>query len=149
MKQLKTPVLSTLQAARLTLSVILGRGLHLQTLQALGYAKSTRPQRRYDGLEFVLDKRLSNNFYFNVNYTLSRLYGNYSDWPVPMSPTVNGRLSPGVSRAFDLPFIGFTAKGEKDNGRLQTDRPHVFNIYGAYIFDWMKSKTNSTEISAQ
>ena len=64
-----------------------GRGLHLQTLQALGYAKSTRPQRRYDGLEFVLDKRLSNNFYFNVNYTLSRLYGNYSDWPVPMSPT--------------------------------------------------------------
>ncbi|HET9785824.1 MAG TPA: TonB-dependent receptor, partial [Pyrinomonadaceae bacterium] len=126
-----------------------GRGLHLQTLQALGYAKSTRPQRRYDGLEFVLDKRLSNNFYFNVNYTLSRLYGNYSGLASSDEPhLVNGRLSPGVSRAFDLPFIGFTAKGEKDNGRLQTDRPHVFNIYGAYIFDWMKSKTNSTEISA-
>ena len=126
-----------------------GRGLHLQTLQALGYAKSTRPQRRYDGLELVLDKRLSNNFYFNVNYTLSRLYGNYSGLASSDEPhLVNGRLSPGVSRAFDLPFIGFTAKGEKDNGRLQTDRPHVFNIYGAYIFDWMKSKTNSTEISA-
>ena len=126
-----------------------GRGLHLQTLQTLGYAKSTRPQRRYDGLEFVLDKRLSNNFYFNVNYTLSRLYGNYSGLASSDEPhLVNGRLSPGVSRAFDLPFIGFTAKGEKDNGRLQTDRPHVFNIYGAYIFDWMKSNTNSTEISA-
>ena len=126
-----------------------GRGLHLQTLQALGYAKSTRPQRRYDGFEIVLDKRLSNNFYFNVNYTLSRLYGNYSGLASSDEPhLVNGRLSPGVSRAFDLPFIGFTAKGEKDNGRLQTDRPHVFNIYGAYIFDWMKSKTNSTEISA-
>src|SRR5258705_4275155 len=61
---------------------------------------------------------------------------------------VDGRLAPGVSRAFDLPFIGFTARGEKDNGRLQTDRPHVFNIFGAYIFDWMKSRTNSTEISA-
>ena len=61
---------------------------------------------------------------------------------------VDGRLSPGVSRAFDLPFIGFTAEGEPDNGRLPTDRPHVFNIYGAYIFNWMGSKTNSTEFSA-
>lgn len=126
-----------------------GSGLHLQTLQALGYLKSTRPQRRYDGLEFVLDKRLANNWYFNANYTFSRLYGNYSGLASSDEPhLVNGRLSPGVSRAFDLPFIGFTAKGEKDNGRLQTDRPHVFNIYGAYIFDWKESRTNSTEISA-
>ncbi len=124
-----------------------GRGLHLQTLETLGYARSTRPQRRYDGLEFVIDKRLSNNWYFNANYTLSRLYGNYSGLASSDEPhLVDGRLAPGVSRAFDLPFIGFTATGEKDNGRLQTDRPHVFNIYGAYIFDWMGSKSNSTEI---
>ena len=126
-----------------------GRGLHLETLQALGYAKSTRPQRRYDGFEVVLDKRLSNDWYFNVNYTYSRLYGNYSGLASSDEPhLVDGRLAPGVSRAFDLPFIGFTARGEKDNGRLQTDRPHVFNIYGAYIFNWMKSRSNSTEISA-
>ncbi|MCD9187247.1 MAG: TonB-dependent receptor [Pyrinomonadaceae bacterium] len=126
-----------------------GSGLHLQTLQALGYNKSTRPQRRYDGLEFVLEKRLSDNWYFNANYTYSRLYGNYSGLASSDEPhLVNGRTSPGVSRAFDLPFIGFTAKGEPDNGRLQTDRPHVFNIYGAYIFDWMGNKTNSTEFAA-
>ena len=126
-----------------------GRGLHLQTLQSLGYLKSTRPQRRYDGVEFVLDKRFSRNWYMNVNYTISRLYGNYSGLASSDEPhLVDGRLAPGVSRAFDLPFIGFTAKGEPDNGRLQTDRPHVFNIYGSYILDWMKSKTNSTEFSA-
>lgn len=125
-----------------------GRGLHLQTLQALGYLKSTRPQRRYDGVEFVIDRPLSNNWYFNANYTISRLYGNYSGLASSDEPhLVNGRLSPGVSRAFDLPFIGFTAKGEKDNGRLQTDRPHVFNIFGAYIFDWKGRRTHSTEIS--
>ncbi|MDX6612900.1 MAG: hypothetical protein QOD75_2086 [Blastocatellia bacterium] len=125
-----------------------GSGLHLQTLQTLGYTKSTRPQRRYDGLEFVLDKRLSNNWYFNANYTLSRLYGNYSGLASSDEPhLIDGRLAPGVSRAFDLPFIGFTAKGEPDNGRLQTDRPHVFNIFGAYIFDWWGHKTHSTEIS--
>lgn len=126
-----------------------GSGLHLQTLQTLGYTKSTRPVRRYDGLEFVLEKRLSDNWYFNANYTYSRLYGNYSGLASSDEPhLVNGRLSPGVSRAFDLPFIGFTATGAEDKGRLQTDRPHVFNIYGAYIFDWMGSQTNSTEISA-
>jgi hypothetical protein len=126
-----------------------GKGLHLETLQALGYAKSTRPQRRYDGLEIVFDKRLSNRWYFNANYTFSRLFGNYSGLASSDEPhLVEGRLAPGVSRAFDLPFIGFTARGEKDNGRLQTDRPHVFNIFGAYIYDWFGSKSNSTEFSA-
>jgi hypothetical protein len=126
-----------------------GRGLHLETLQALGYAKSVRPERRYDGLEFVVEKRLSKNFYFNANYTYSRLYGNYTGLASSdEAHLVTGRLAPGVSRAFDLPFIGFTAEGKPDNGRLPTDRPHVFNIYGAYIFDWVGSKTNSTEISA-
>jgi hypothetical protein len=126
-----------------------GRGLHLATLQALGYGKSTRPQRRYDGVEFVLDKRLSNNWYANVNYTYSRLFGNYSGLASSDEPhLIDGRLSPGVSRAFDLPHIGFNAKGEKDNGRLQTDRPHVFNIYGAYIFDWKNNRVHSSEFSA-
>jgi hypothetical protein len=126
-----------------------GKGLHLETLQALGYERSTRPERRYDGFELVLEKRLSNNWYFNANYTYSRLFGNYTGLSSSdEAHLVNGRLSPGVSRAFDLPFIGFTATGEPDNGRLPTDRPHVFNIYGAYIFDWIGSKSNSTEFSA-
>ncbi len=125
-----------------------GSGLHLQTLQELGYLKSTRPERRYDGLEFVFEKRLTKNWYFNANYTYSRLFGNYTGLASSdEAHLVNGRLAPGVSRAFDLPFIGFTATGEPDNGRLPTDRPHVFNFYGAYIFDWMGSKSNSTEFS--
>jgi hypothetical protein len=126
-----------------------GEGLHLQVLQDLGYTKSTRPQREYHGLEFVLEKRLSKNWYLNANYTLSRLFGNYSG--LASSDEINvptGRLAPGTTRAFDLPFVGFTALGTEDNGRLETDRPHVFNAYGAYIWDWMGSKTNSTEFSA-
>jgi hypothetical protein len=120
-----------------------GSGLHLEILNQLGYTKSTTPQRQYDAMEITLEKRLSNNYYFNANYTLSRLYGNYSGLA---SSDEAGRTAPGVNRFFDLPFIGFTAKGEPDNGRLATDRPHVFNAYGAYIFDWMGSKSNSTEL---
>ena len=126
-----------------------GQGLHLQTLKDFGYTKFATPQRRYDAAEFVIEKRLSNNWYFNANYTYSRLYGNYSGLSSSdeAASSPNGRLAPGTSRSFDLPFIGFTATGETDNGRLETDRPHVFNAYGAYIFDWLGSKTNSTEIS--
>lgn len=126
-----------------------GSGLHLQTLQALGYTKSTRPERVYDGLEFVVERRFAKNWYFNANYTLSQLWGNYSGLSSSDEPhLVDGRLAPGVTRAFDLPFIGFTALGNPDNGPLQTDRPHVFNIYGSYSFNWMGSSSNRTDISA-
>ena len=121
-----------------------GQGLHLEVLKSLGYTVAVKPQRRYDAVEFVVEKRLSNNYYFNVNYTYSRLFGNYSGLA---SSDENGRASPGVNRFFDLPFAGITAKGKPDNGRLATDRPHVLNAYGAYIFDW-NGKSHSTELSA-
>ena len=125
-----------------------GGGLILELLESEGYPKVADVQRRYDGLEFVLERRLSSNWYFNANYTYSRLYGNYTGLASSDEPHLTGgRRSPNTSRAFDLPFIGFTVYGEPDNGRLPTDRPHVFNLYGAYILDWNGSRTNSTEIS--
>ena len=122
-----------------------GSGLHLQIMQQLGYTKAATPERNYKAWDISLDRRLSNNYYFNMNYTYSRLYGNYSGLA---SSDEAGRTSPGVNRFFDLPTIGWTAKGAPDNGLLGTDRPHVFNAYGAYIFDWKGSKTNSTELGA-
>jgi hypothetical protein len=128
-----------------------GKGRVLELLKQEGYPKAAEAQRRYDGLEFVLEKRLSNNWYFNANYTFSRLYGNYSGLVSSDEPHLYGlggaRFAPNTSRAFDVPLVGFTVYGEPDNGRLPTDRPHVFNIYGAYIFNWKDSRTNSTEIS--
>ncbi|CAN5511413.1 TonB-dependent receptor [soil metagenome] len=125
-----------------------GKGLHADSLKQFGYINIAKPQRRYRALEFVLEKRLSDNWYFNANYTWSQLFGNYSGLASSdEAHLVDGRLAPGVSRAFDLPFIGFTAEGKPDNGPLPTDRPHVFNVYGAYIVDWMGSRTNSTELS--
>jgi outer membrane receptor protein involved in Fe transport len=120
-----------------------GSGLHLSTLKSLGYSKAATPERKYKGIDFVLNKRLSNNYYFNANYTYSQLNGNYSGLA---SSDEAGRTSPGVNRFFDLPFIGFTAAGTPDNGRLATDRPHVINAYGAYIFDWFGQKNNTTEL---
>jgi hypothetical protein len=133
-----------------------GEGLHAEFLRSFGYEEPYySPERQYDALEVVLERRLSSNYYFNINYTLSRLVGNYSglsntdELTGRATSEYNGlaRSDPGVNRSFDLPFIGGTAHGDSDSGRLATDRPHVLNAYGAYIFDWMGSKTNSTELS--
>lgn len=107
-----------------------------------GVPATPKAERVYDGLEFKINKRLSNNYFINASYTWSRLFGNYSGLA---SADENGRSSPNVNRFFDLPFLGFTADGTPDNGRLATDRPHVFKINAGYNFDWFGSKVNTTE----
>ncbi len=104
----------------------------------------TKAERVYDAVEVRIDRRATNYFY-NASYTWSRLFGNYSGLA---SSDEAGRNSPNVNRFFDLPPLGYTADGVPDNGRLATDRPHVFKAYGGYSFNWMGNNTNRTTISA-
>lgn len=121
-----------------------GRGLHAEFLKAFGYAEPYATARRdYNAFEVQLDRRFANNYFFNLNYTYSRLRGNYSGLS---NSDEAGRSDPGVNRSFDLPMIGFTAKGGSDYGPLATDRPHVFNAYGGYLLDWKGG--NQTEFGA-
>ncbi|MFN7929595.1 MAG: TonB-dependent receptor [Blastocatellia bacterium] len=124
-----------------------GEGLDLKLDQATGYAKSAKPQRLYRALEIVINKRLSNSYFFNANYTLSGLFGNYSGLASSDEGNGTGRTSPGVDRFFDYAINGFTATGQPDNGYLATDRRHTFKSYGGYIFDKWKNKAHSTEVS--
>lgn len=121
-----------------------GEGLHARRARELGFERVAKPQRRYDALQLEYDTRFIRNVALNVNYTYSRLYGNYSGLA---SSDENGRLSPGVNRFFDLPFVGYTASGQLDNGRLATDRPHVFKASGTYSFDWLGSNVNNTDFT--
>ncbi len=122
-----------------------GEGLYKQLAEEQGLM-AIKPKRRYDALEFRLDRRFANDFYFNLNYTLSRLVGNYSGLA---SSDEDGRLSPNVNRFFDQPQAGWTVAGGQDNGILPTDRPHVLKFNGAYSLDWGKRfgflRNNSTE----
>jgi hypothetical protein len=121
-----------------------GEGLDLALDKANGTAKSAKAKREYNGLEFIFTKRFSNNYHFSANYTLSRLYGNYSGLA---SSDENGRTSPGVNRFFDYPINGFTATGDPDDGNLPTDRRHTFKAYGGYTFGWWGSNSNTTDFS--
>ena len=118
-----------------------GRGLARQISEESGFVP-LEAVRDFDAVEVGVYRRFADHFYFDASYTWSRLFGNYAGLA---SSDENGRTSPNVNRNFDLPFIGFSALGKPDNGRLPTDRPHVFKLSGAYEVPW--SQTNSTEIS--
>jgi hypothetical protein len=120
-----------------------GIGLTCQIAQEAN-RPCVKAQRDYDAFEIRLDKRAT-KYFFNASYTLSRLYGNYSGLA---SSDEAGRTSPNVSRLFDSQFAAYTAAGQPNNGRLATDRPHVFKAFGGYSFNWTDNNTNVTTVSA-
>ncbi len=110
-----------------------------------------RPKRQYDALELGLSRRFSKNWFGSINYTLSRLYGNYTglaDADEILTPTtgVSGgttqqsggsiaRVGSNSHSAFDTDSLLWDSHGNLDVlGRLPTDRPHVVKLYGAYSF---------------
>lgn len=92
-----------------------------------------KPVRKYDGLEFRLNKRFSNRWAGTVSYLYSRLWGNYAGLA---SSDENGRVSPNVNRYFDNTIMNYDAQGKSVYGPLQTDRPHTFKASGVYDFPW-------------
>lgn len=126
-----------------------GEGLHAKLLTDLGYARLTKPVRKYKALQLEVDSRWVRNFNFNANYTFSRLRGNYSGLAGPDELTALGgsRNDPNVLRDFDLPHVGFTASGQEAIGLLPLDRTHVVKASGTYSHDWKGRKSNTTDFS--
>jgi hypothetical protein len=85
-------------------------------------------RRDYDALEFRLEGEIGRTHIIG-SYTLSRLYGNYAGLA---NSDEAGRMDPSISRSFDLPTYYFDSSGRQRNveGRLATDRPHVFKLFG-------------------
>jgi len=110
-----------------------------------------RPKRQYDALELSYTRRWGSNWFLSANYTLSRLYGNYSglaasdEYNTPTTGVSSAQAQqqagtlarPGgnVNRYWDLDELLYDSRGNRDVvGRLGTDRPHVVKLYGAYQF---------------
>jgi hypothetical protein len=91
-------------------------------------AKATR---EYMGVNISLEKRFSHNWQGGFNYTLSRVYGNYSGLA---SSDEGGRLGPSVEQDYDRWFMGYDGSGNVLNGPLPQDRTHYFKTYGSYTF---------------
>jgi TonB dependent receptor len=110
-----------------------GEGLAVSMEPSVPSLITPKPVRKYDGLEFRLNKRFTNNWSGSASYLFSRLYGNYSGLA---SSDENGRVSPNVNRYFDNTIMNYDSNGELVYGPLQTDRPHIFKLNGVYDFKW-------------
>jgi outer membrane receptor protein involved in Fe transport len=88
-----------------------------------------KPTRDYDSVEFAIEKRFANRWFFRSAYLWSRLYGNYSGLS---QSDENGRTSPNVGRLYDYPMMMFKDGGRADLGPLATDRPHQFKTQFIY-----------------
>ena len=89
--------------------------------------------RDYDGIEFRLGRRFRNNWAAGVSYLYSRLWGNY---PGLASSDEGGRTSPNVEQSFDTLHMAYDLRGNLVMGRLGSDRPHIFKLFGMYDFSW-------------
>jgi hypothetical protein len=89
--------------------------------------------RDYDGVELILNKRLSNGWALRASYLWSRLWGNYSGLAYG---DYNGSMAPNWTRAFDNPIMMFDERGEAVNGPLPADRPHQFKAQLIYDFSF-------------
>jgi len=99
------------------------------------YPACPKAKREYWGLNFSLDKRLSDRWLGGFSYTWSRLTGNYSGLASSDEVTWEGaRNSPNVERNFDVWYYAYDKNLSPVDGPLATDRPHVFKLYGAYTF---------------
>jgi hypothetical protein len=91
--------------------------------------------RDYYGLNISLEKRFSHSWQGGINYTLSRVAGNYSG--LASSDEVSGglgRIGPNVEQYYDDWFIMYDASGKVLRGPLPQDRSHYLKAYGTYAF---------------
>jgi hypothetical protein len=96
-----------------------------------------------------MSRRFSNRWFASANYTISRLYGNYTglaDADEILTPTtgVSGgttqqsagsiaRVGSNSHSGWDTDSILFDSRGNVGvDGRLPTDRPNVLKLYGSY-----------------
>ena len=96
------------------------------------YPPVPKPKREYMALNFILEKRLSNNWLAGFSYTWSRLWGNYSG----LAATETGQLSPNFGGLFDRFYMERKKDMTPIDGPLPTDRPHFFKLYASYVFDF-------------
>jgi hypothetical protein len=88
-----------------------------------------KPVRRYNALEFEIDKRFSNHWLAQINYRWGNLWGNYEG----AYRNDNGQSDPGISSLFDFTPGKLNLLGDQfAPGFLSSDRRNVGNMFLSY-----------------
>ncbi|MGB9763950.1 MAG: carboxypeptidase regulatory-like domain-containing protein [Candidatus Saccharicenans sp.] len=95
------------------------------------YWPCPKAKREYYAMNISLEKRFSKNWQGGINYTLSRVAGNYSGLS---SADEGGRNAPNVELYYDDWFMMYDVYGNVLRGPLPQDRTHYIKAYGSYAF---------------
>ncbi|PWU01268.1 MAG: hypothetical protein C5B51_23085 [Terriglobia bacterium] len=86
-------------------------------------------RRVYNAWEVSAEKRFGNNWSLLANYRLAKVFGNYEG----LFRNDNGQSDPNITSLFD--FANSPALADQFRvGVLPSDRRHIFNIFGNYVF---------------
>lgn len=89
------------------------------------------PIHIFKAFEIEVNKRFSNNWQLLSNWRISSLRGNFEGH----YRNDNGQTDPAISSLFDFTEGEFNLLGDQNGaGPLNTDRTHIYNIYGNYVF---------------
>lgn len=95
------------------------------------YWPCPKAKRDYYALNLSLEKKLSDRWQAGINYTLSRVAGNYSGLS---SADEDGRNAPNVTLYYDDWFIAYDVYGKVLDEPLPHDRTHYIKAFGSYVF---------------
>ena len=90
------------------------------TPEQLGYPTAVR---KYNAVEFTLEKVWDGKWNAQFSYTWSQSYGNYEGWVL----SDNGQDDAGITQLFDTPDLT-----RNTYGKLPNDRRHQFKAFGSY-----------------
>ena len=89
------------------------------------------PVHIFKAFEIEVNKRFSNNWQLLSNWRISSLRGNFEGH----FRNDNGQTDPAISSLFDFTEGEFNLLGDQNaSGPLNTDRTHILNVYGNYMF---------------
>ncbi|MGZ5453602.1 MAG: TonB-dependent receptor [Candidatus Aminicenantales bacterium] len=101
-----------------------------------GLWPTPKAKRDYLGVNISLEKRFSDNWQGGINYTWSRLTGNYSGLAstdeVGYDVAGEARLGTNVQLYYDDWFIMYDGLGRNLDGPLPQDRTHSIKAFGSY-----------------
>jgi hypothetical protein len=101
------------------------------TADDLGYPKAVR---KYDSVQFTLDKAFNGFYGFNFNYVYTKLRGNFEGGV----KSDNNQTDTGLTQDFDQPGLTFGAFGT-----LANERKHAFKLYGhVQPLEWLDVGVN-------
>jgi len=89
------------------------------------------PIRKYQSMEFEVNKAMSRGWLMRANYRIAKLYGNYEG----SFRNDNGQNDPNISSLFDFTRGDFNLLGQQFTpGVLNTDVRHLVNGFVSYTF---------------